>query len=258
MLSDLHAAMRLRRFWMLDAWLGITIRHRMSALGFVWHLLPTLIFVATVGTIFKNVNAVDNSFFLYLLAGLVIWTPINHVLTAAPDCYQSNKPFLLSGGLNLLMFNLKLLFEAFLYMIIQAILIVGALIVLWRLPGIDILYSIAGVFALFMLLFPVSVILALIGARFQDFAEAFRAIVRILFLATPIIWTVTDESRLAHIAKVLWINPFFFALEIIRAPLLGLSTNAEYWLPFMLHVVVTWVVAYILYGRLKGTTTLWL
>lgn len=250
--------MRLRRFWMLDAWLDITIRHRMSALGFLWHLLPTLVFVGTVGTIFKNVTATDNSFFLYLLAGLVIWTPINHVLTSAPDCYRTNKPFLLSGGLNLLIFNLKLIFESFLYMAIQSILIVGALVIFWRIPGLDIVNSALGVIALFILLFPVSIILALIGSRFQDFSEAFRAIVRILFLATPIVWTISDESRLARIETFLWANPFYFALEIIRGPLIGTPVNTAYWAPYLMHVALAWLLAITLYKRLRGTTTLWL
>lgn len=258
MFEDLFVAMRLRRFWMLDAWLGISVRHRTSALGFIWHLLPTIIFVGTVGTIFKHVMEGTNSFFIYLLTGLVIWTPINHVLTGAPDCYRTNKPFLLSGGLNLIIFNLKLNFEAIAYMLIQSILILFSLLYFYENISLDFIYSIFGIIALYLLLIPLSISLALIGARFQDFSEAFRAIVRILFLSTPIIWEVSNDGRLAKIEQLLWVNPFFFAIELIRGPLIGQQINHAYWVPFIGHILFAWIVAILLYNRLKGTTTLWL
>ncbi|MCB1317322.1 MAG: hypothetical protein KDK27_15265 [Leptospiraceae bacterium] len=243
---------------MLDGWLDTAMRHRSSLLGIGWLLLPTAFFVSLIGTIFQHIMAEDVSFYLYLTCGLTIWAPINHILSGSASCYRANRAFLLVGGLSLVTFNLKMVFQSVVHFAIQSILIVGAMI-LFR-PGInhEIVFSVLAFGLLLLLLFPLSVILALIGARFRDFSEALRAFVRILFLSTPVIWSVSNTGRMAAIQVFLYVNPFFFAMELIRAPLIGEPINHAYWLPLAGYTAAAWIVCIFLYRRLRATTTLWL
>lgn len=258
MREDVVTATALWRFWMLDAWLDMTLRHRASLLGLFWQMFPTLFFVVLVGSIFRHVMSAGVSFYLYLLIGLVVWAPINQVLTGSADCYRANRAFLMVGGLNPITFNFKLIFHSFLFLIIQGVLVVAGVAAFRSHVTHEVVYSFLGLALLFVLLLPVSIILALIGARFQDFSEAFRSFVRVLFLSTPIIWTLDNQNRFEAVRMFLYVNPFFFALEIIRAPLLGEPVNHAYWLPLAAYAAGAWIVAVILYVKLRRTTTLWL
>ncbi len=256
--KDLAGALSLWRFWMFDAWLEMAVRHRYSVLGLLWLLLPTVVFVAVVGTIFRQVMSADASYFLYITTGLVIWGPINHVLNGAPNCYRANRAFVLIGGTPLLTFNLQLVFFAVLVLAVQFLLILGAVLVFRPPVSANVATVIPALAMLFLLLFPASVALALIGTRFEDFGEAVRSIVRILFLATPVIWSISDQARYEVLKPFLYLNPFFFLIELVRAPLMGHAVNPAYWLYLSGYVVAAWIFALVTYRYLRDETTLWL
>jgi len=72
-------------------------------------------------------------------------------------------------------------------------------------------------------------VFGVLGARFRDLGELFNAIMRISFLATPIIWVPTKDMETGIIGSFLVYNPFYHFVDVIRAPLLGQSVSLLSW-----------------------------
>ncbi len=259
MLESIVKSCRIWRFWLYDAWLEQALRHRMSVLGLLWTLIPVIVFVGLIGSVFRHVTDAGVNFYMYLLAGFVIWTPVNHILSGAGRCYNANRAFVMVGGLPLLSFNMKLTVQAAFLLMTQAILIPFAWLVFRPALSVELLYVLPALMLMFLLLFAISVTAALIGARSEDFSEALKSVQRILFLATPIIWSAsTNLERLALVKPLLYVNPFFYAVELIRAPLIGVPINHDYWLPLAGFTFASLAVAALFHRLMARETPLWL
>jgi ABC-type polysaccharide/polyol phosphate export permease len=258
LIEDLAIAARQWRFWMFDAWLDLAVRHRNALLGFAWFFVPNLITIVVIGGIFRHVFGQDQSFFLYITLGVVFWLPINQVCTVAPELYKAKRAFILVGGTPLLAFNMQLVFNALMNFAIQCILIVGALAVFRPSLTMSALLAVPAILLMVMTLFPCSIIFALAGARLDDLGEAVRAIMRLLFIATPVFWSVSNGARYELLKPFLYLNPFYFGIELFRRPLMGMTAPVEFWAWLTGYCVVAWIVAAICYRAMRNDTALWL
>jgi lipopolysaccharide transport system permease protein len=79
---------------------------------------------------------------------------------------------------------------------------------------------------------------------------------QIAFFMTPVIW---KPEQLGSRQALLWLNPFFDLLEIVRAPLLGAVPIVHHlWLGASVFSVVLWGLAWFLFTRARGRIAFWL
>ena len=62
---------------------------------------------------------------------------------------------------------------------------------------------------------------------------------------------------MARPRQLLWINPFFTLLEIVRAPLLGYLPAEQVWFSACAYSVLLWVVSWALFARVRGRVAFW-
>ncbi len=60
--------------------------------------------------------------------------------------------------------------------------------------------------------------LSVVAARYPDIAELMRTVLRLFFFITPIIW-MPSMGKGAVIGAFIYLNPFYYLIEIIRGPL---------------------------------------
>src|SRR5262249_26180026 len=72
----------------------------------------------------------------------------------------------------------------------------------------------------------VALYLGMICARFPDVPQIVASLLQIAFFVTPIIW---PPDLAASRAYVLALNPLYYLIEIIRAPLLGQTASLGVW-----------------------------
>ena len=60
--------------------------------------------------------------------------------------------------------------------------------------------------------------LGIVGYFFRDILQIIKAVMRLGFLITPIIWR---PERLGEYEYLVWYNPFYSFIEFCRAPLMG-------------------------------------
>src|SRR5262249_49163450 len=65
----------------------------------------------------------------------------------------------------------------------------------------------------------ISMLVAVISARFRDIPQAVQSVTQAAAIMTPVFW-LPDRTRAAY-HWILDFNPFYHLLEAVRAPLLG-------------------------------------
>lgn len=219
------------RIWYLLAYQDIKLRYRRSTLGPFWLTISMAITVYTMGFLYAHLFRTSLAeYYPYLVAGMITWALISSVITDLLDTFtlsdglikQIKLPYTLyihrSIARNFIIFFHNLLVIIPIYFIFSAgtKINLNSLLVI---PGLAILYVNAFIYGL---------ILAMLGARYRDISMVIRSLVQIIFFVTPVLWS---PNILQHNQQQLvYINPFYSFIELIRAPLLGTAPTSLTWM----------------------------
>jgi len=148
-------------------------------------------------------------------------------------------------------------FTTFLQFLHQLVIIVAVFVIFGLGIGLYALVSLVGLILLIANGLWLTVVFGIISARYRDLAEIVQAIMRIAFLATPIIWIPGEGARGGVMGAFLTFNPFYHFLELIRAPLLGNSIASLSWLVVLFITALGFVLAQLMYDRFARQVPLW-
>jgi ABC-type polysaccharide/polyol phosphate export permease len=117
------------------------------------------------------------------------------------------------------------------------------------------LYAIPAFILVLILLFSVSLILSIACARFMDITQVVSVFLQLVYFITPVFWM--KKLLPENYAWITEFNPFYHAIEIIRAPLLGgqYPTNSMLWLIF--YTCVFTLIAIGVFKRFKQRVAYW-
>lgn len=219
------------RNWKLGVQLAledIRDRYRRSVLGILWVTATFLLFIGIKAFVFSSMNAMSMAAFTqYLTIGFALWTLINMLVVDGSATLVRSRQWVLSSSLSYAIYILQAVFRSFLNFMLVAI---AAIIILafTKMSLTSAAFSIIPAFVLYFVTgIWVSALLAPICARFRDILYALQTGMRIMFFATPIIWTPTPGTTRGLIA--LW-NPFTHYLEIVRDPLIHGTVPVQSWI----------------------------
>ncbi|PWW00223.1 ABC-2 type transport system permease protein/lipopolysaccharide transport system permease protein [Hoeflea marina] len=206
------------------------LRYRQTALGPLWLLIGPALFIALLGSLYAQIGSTTSAQFVPFLAiGLITWNLLSGFTTQAATVFQRDRASLLQGDMTLgriamIDVNTNIL------MFLHQALIIAAVFLIYRVPlGPYALVSLLGLAIVIINGVWVTMLLGILGARFRDLSEILQAIMRIAFLATPIIWMPGEDGRGGVMGHFLAFNPFYHFLEIVRAPLLGTAIAPSTW-----------------------------
>jgi ABC-type polysaccharide/polyol phosphate export permease len=228
-LADLAAGISRSWIWSRLAYQDIKLRYRGSVLGPFWVTLTNLIMIAALGTIYAILFHLETATFVpYVMTGLLIWQFIAGMInegcatfTAATDMIQQvPMPFSVQAY-RVVYRNLLLL--AHNAIIIPFGLALFAVPVNWHLIEVIPALIVLSINGLWLALF-----LGTISARLRDIPPIVSNVVQVVFFLTPIFWPMNAITG-SHLKLALVLNPFFAALDVMRAPLLGLAPEPSSW-----------------------------
>ena len=116
--------------------------------------------------------------------------------------------------------------------------------------------SIPGLILVTLCLCPITLIFAVICARFRDLSQIVSSILQVSFYLTPIIWLPSMLPNRAGI-NLLEFNPFFHFLEILRGPLLGTIPSMMSWIIVISITLASWVIALIIFFKFRDRLAYW-
>jgi len=243
---------------MYMAYFDFAVKYRKTMIGPVWVLMGPTLFILTLGLLFGEVsNAQAEVFIPHLAIGLIVWTLVSGFVSGSTTVFQRHRAQILQGGMTLIdIVVVDVLKIGLLFM--HQVLIVVAVMIYFQIEWS--VYSWVSLFGLLILVVNgvwLTLFFGMIGSRYRDLTEVVAAVMRIAFLATPIIWLPEERSSDGVVGLFLSFNPFFHFLDIVRAPLLGDTISAVSWTVVVALSLCGALITVAFYRRLRYRVPLW-
>jgi ABC-type polysaccharide/polyol phosphate export permease len=258
-LSDLVLAFRQPGSWFYSAWITFLLKYRKTFLGPIWIIAGPAVFILVLGTLYgRGMGHEAEVFMPHLAVGLVFWSYLVTIASSAPRIYLQFRASLLQGRVNHMNLVMRTIFSSFVVFIHQAVIIVAVLMIYRVTPTASWLYLVPAAALTFLHSVWVIVVLGILGARYRDLAEVVEMVMRIAFLATPIIWKVAeDHGRGSIVGVYLVLNPFYHVLEPMRGAVLGTPIATQSWIISFGIALVGLALAEFLYRKYRHLVVLW-
>lgn len=216
--DDVMAALRHRHLWMALGTLDIKQRYKRSVIGPFWITLNLAILILGIGLIYGNVlHTLHSSYIPYVAVGIIVWTFISTTIIEGASIFIVEGSLIKGATLSKIIYIFRGIWRN-LWILGHNLLILLPIFFIYHLfPGVGILGAIVGLFLVTLLLAALSLLLAVIGARYRDIPPAVAGLTQLFFFGTPIIWEAKTLS--AH-QWIITYNPLFHVIETVRAPLL--------------------------------------
>lgn len=196
---------------------SLKVRYRRSVLGFGWTLVLPLVSMTVLTLVFSRVFPGVENYALYVVVGLLAWgffslscvQSMDSLLGASAVMKKVYVPPAVfpvaSIGANLCNLLLSVLVLPFIALAIGAA------------PGFHPFWLALAIGALFVFTAGLALGLAALNLLFHDVRYLFEAALLVWFYATPVVYPAAVVPP--EYALLLWVNPFYWLLELLRAPL---------------------------------------
>ncbi len=221
-LNDIQDGMAKWRIWLMLAYQDVRLRYRRSVLGPFWITISMAITVYSMGYLYSHLFHSDiQTYFPFLVAGMLAWALIS---TQVSDLTEA---LTLSDGL---IKQIKLPYSLYIHRIATRNIIIFFHNVLVIIPILIVFHNVAKINGCTLLLIPgliiiyinsisYGLVLGMIGARYRDILQIVKSLIQVAFFLTPVMWNpaiLPPQDR-----YIVFLNPFYAFIELIRAPLLG-------------------------------------
>lgn len=231
-------------------------RYRRSFLGPLWNVAGTLVFVTGFMILSKYLFKInDPSHIAYVACGIVFWAFIYSTLAEGTGMYGS--PTSTSTGFHLSFAEtpVRLVARNFVVLLLGAPILLG--LSFWFIGfHWQIFLFIPGVILVILVLVPGTVILGVFGARLRDLPPAVASFLLFGFYFSPVFWRAVDIPQ-GTPQLILYLNPFYYFLELMRTPLLGGVPTLIHYVVVLGLIVVVWTVAILVFIRFRRRIIYW-
>jgi homopolymeric O-antigen transport system permease protein len=242
--------------WSAMALQDIRLRYRGSVIGPFWLTISNAIMIGAIGTIYPTLFHADIlTYFPYLMASLVFWQFISTMITEGCSTFLNVQPIIQQVPLPFSVHAYRLVYRNLLVLAHGALIIpVGLLIfptpigagIVWLLPAL-LVVSLNGVW--------IAILLGMLSARYRDVPPIVASFVQVLFFVTPIFWNVRSLGP-----EHAWLgySPLAAAVDVLRAPLLGVAPEPASWPIVIAMTLLGGAAAFALFARFRARIAYWI
>ncbi|VXA94454.1 conserved membrane hypothetical protein [Luteimonas sp. 9C] len=190
--------------------------------------------------------------------GYLIWRFITQVIGESSAVMLSHRPFIMDGRTRYTDYVFRALSKASISAL-AAFTIVAIAFLFSPMANIEGFASLVVTVPVFLVnVFALGVIAALLGARYPDIHELTTTIFLFGFLLTPILWDAANVPTDSVRAKLMYVNPAYHLVQMIRSPFLGGHVESITWMYVGIMTSVMLVLATVLYRRYARFIPLWI
>lgn len=254
-IDDIIKGWSQRELWIAMGLQEIRQRYRRSKIGPFWLTISMGVMVLALGILYGSIFGQELSNYLpYLSAGFVIWGLISGLILDGVNSFIQAEGLIkqLPAPLSIYVYrtvwsNLIIFFHN---------IIIFFMVSAWF--GYYPNHYILLVFPILLLLLAnglwLGLLLGLLSARFRDIPQIVASLVQIMFFITPVIW---KPEMLPGKTLVINANPFYYLVEIIRAPLMGSLPPTSIFIGVSIITLIGWVITITIYGALRWRIPYW-
>jgi ABC-type polysaccharide/polyol phosphate export permease len=153
----------------------------------------------------------------YVAIGLVTWGFLSAAISEGADAFVGGAAMIKQSSLPLPLFTLRVLIRNGINLGHQVVIVIAVLVWFRIFPGLGMLWALPGLAIVAINLGWIGLLLAMICSRFRDMPQIINAVLQLLFFLSPIFWIPTPALMNSPFVVD---NPFYFAVESVREPLL--------------------------------------
>ncbi|MDT7950366.1 MAG: ABC transporter permease [Acetobacteraceae bacterium] len=255
-IADVVEACGLWRLAVTLGWFDIRLRYRGSMLGPFWLTLSTAVMVAALGVLYSRLfNMELHDYLPFLALSLVLWGVLSTIISDACTCFTAAEGTIRSMRMPFTLHPMRIVVRNVIVLAHNVVVILAVYAWFDNWPGWHALVAIPALLVWLIDGLAVCLLLGPIGARFRDIPPIVASVIQIAFFVSPIIWK--PELLKGTALELLWLNPFFTLLEIVRAPMLGEAVSLHVWASALGYSAVLVVLAWLLFSRTRARLAFW-
>jgi len=254
-IADLVGGVLSYHVWATLGWQDIKQRYRRSVLGPFWLTISTGVMVAGIGLLYARILHQDTKDYIpYLAIGLVVWNFVAALINESCEAFIAADQIIkqiklpLTSHVSRVIWRNMIMFghNAVILLVVELIYRKGSLLsVVLVLPGL-LLILLNGLW--------VCLLLGVLCARFRDIPQIIANLVQVMFFMTPIMWQFGVLGKRSYLAE--W-NPFFHAIELVRAPLLSAAYPVNSLVFMCLMFAIGFPLSLALFTRFRARVPYW-
>lgn len=252
---DFTKAGKQYRVWLHLGLLEVKQRYRRSVLGPWWISISLLIFIVAMGVIFSRLFGQSLAEYIpFFTTGFLLWSFIANSINEATDLFKMNNGFIKQIDLPYNLYVLKF-FTRNVIILAHNFAVYFLVIVFFTLnPGWVGLLAIPALMLLFINLYWICMLVAIISTRFRDMVPIVNSCMQMLFFITPVSWM---PKLLGENSIIIKLNPFVYFLEIVRQPLLGIVPPLHIWVMNVCIACVGAILTFRLFSAIRTRIPFW-
>jgi ABC-type polysaccharide/polyol phosphate export permease len=258
--QDLIRGLKNWKVWTHLGWFEIKRRYRRTVIGPFWNTVSLAVFVGSLGSVGAALWNLELMGYLpYVAAGMAVWLLVTAMISEAGSVFIS--------GSNLI-YQIRCDYSVLIYALVYRNFIVflhnlGVYLVisLFYQPHAVMTPTLAlvipGIFLVLANCAWIVLLLSMLCLRFRDLQQLVVSFIQILMFVTPILWmpdTLPAASRTFFVTG----NPFYYFIDIVRAPLLGQQPAPSTYATALLVAVAGWSLAYLVFRRFRKNIPYWI
>jgi ABC-type polysaccharide/polyol phosphate export permease len=249
-LRDLRAsAERIDLAWSL-AWHDVVSRYRGSILGPLWITLSMGVMVLGIGLLWGELFGVKlHDFIPFVALGIVFFGAVTGTINEGCDTFVQAAGMLSQTALPMFTFVWRTVLRNLINLGHHVVIVLAVLIYFgfWRTAN----YPVAALGLVFLVVNVawLSMLVAIISARFRDIPQIVQSVTQAAAIMTPVFW-LPDRISADH-RVILDFNPFYHLLEAVRGPLLGHDVAPHSYLFLAAMAVAGWAVTFGLFANTR-------
>lgn len=204
-------------------------KYKKSALGVAWSIVTPLGLVLIIGSVYSIIFGADPRTFIPLLfAGLNPWLFMSGAADGGTYAYISAEGYLKQTTVSPQIFPLRGVLVGFVNLLYSIMTFFAVYLFLQpNLFGPRMLMVFPGLIIIFFFSLALANIASVMNLNVRDFQPLQSLVLQGLFYATPVIYqaSMLYDKGFAILYRV---NPFYYILEVVRTPMLGVRVPSIY------------------------------
>ncbi len=226
-INDLTRGMNLWHVWVYQAYHEISAKYRRTVLGSLWIAGGIFFTSLSMAIVFGGLFHQDLKTTLpYIMAGLMSFAAIGHILNEAPEVYMANAGIISNHAYPFTYYNFEGVAKN-IFILFHNIVVLEIILISCQSLVVPHWSFLIGLPIVAINMFTWGSVVGMMSARFRDLRFLLPYTSQVVMFASPIVYHPEQMSAEKH--WVVQFNPFYPFIEMLRAPLLGKAMPIEYW-----------------------------
>lgn len=254
-LADLAEGLRRWELWGTLGWFDIRQRYRRSTLGPFWITLSMGVMVIGLSILWSALFRQDLAVYMpFFSVGFIIWTLMSAMIQEGCVAFYGSEGIIKQLPAPLSIHVYRIVWRNLIIVAHNLCIYVIVAMVFRIWPGFGLVGAALGLLLLAINGASVGIIVGILSARFRDIPPIVASFLQLVFFFSPILWLPASLPDRHYLVQF---NPFYYFIEIVRAPLLGQSLDWSIWGAVIGITVLTCAVAFALFARFRQRVAYW-